>query len=69
MFLDILITLPVVTTTGECSFSQMKIVKTHLRNRLSDISRSVTHILCTSVSIRLLRSLSAAVNVQDPLIG
>ena len=36
--LDILLALPVATATVECSFSQMKIVKTHLRNRLSDIN-------------------------------
>ena len=37
--LDILLTLPVVTATVECSFSQMKIVKTScLGNRLSDIN-------------------------------
>ena len=56
-----------VTAIGEHSFSQMKIVKTRLHNRLSDISLSVTDILCTSVSIRQLRSLSAAVNIY--LIG
>ena len=33
--LDILLTLPVATATVERSFSQMKIVKTCLRNRLS----------------------------------
>ena len=31
--LDILLTLPVAIATVECSFSQKKIVKTHLRNR------------------------------------
>ena len=32
------VTLPVVTATVERSFSQMKFVKTRLRNRLSDIN-------------------------------
>ena len=32
------LTLPVVTATVERSFSQMKFVKTRLRNRLSDIN-------------------------------
>ena len=35
---DSLLTLPVVIDTVECYFSQMKIVKTRLRNRLSDIN-------------------------------
>ena len=34
--MDILLTLPVGTATVERSFSQVKLVKTHLRNRLSD---------------------------------
>ena len=42
----------------------LKIAKTRLCNRLSDISLSVTDILCTSVSITLLRSF--LVNVKDP---
>ena len=38
--LDILLTLPVgtATCTVECSFSQMKMVKTRLRSRLSDVN-------------------------------
>ena len=35
---DILLTFPVATATVEHSFSQMKIMKTHLQNRLSDIN-------------------------------
>ena len=34
--LDILLTLPVGTASVECSFSQMKLVKTRLRNRITD---------------------------------
>ena len=36
--LNILLTLPVGTATVERSFSQMKLVKTRLRNRVSDIN-------------------------------
>ena len=36
--LNILLTLPVGTATVEQSFSQMKLVKTFLRNRVSDIN-------------------------------
>ena len=36
--LDILLTLPVGTATVECSFSQMKIMKTRLRSRLNDVN-------------------------------
>ena len=36
--LNILLTLSVATATVECSFNQMKIVKTHLHNRLSYIN-------------------------------
>ena len=36
--LEILLALPVGTATVERSFSEMKLVKTRLRNRLSDIT-------------------------------
>ena len=36
--LDILLTLPAGTATVECSFSQMKMVKTRLRSRLNDVN-------------------------------
>ena len=36
--LDILLTLPLGTTTVECSFSQMKMVKTRLSSRLNDVN-------------------------------
>ena len=36
--LDILLALPVGTATVERSFSQMKLVETRLRNRISDIN-------------------------------
>ena len=34
--MEIMLTLPVGTATVKRSFSQMKLAKTHLRNRLSD---------------------------------
>ena len=36
--LDILVTLHFGTATVECSFSQMKMVKTRLRSRLSNVN-------------------------------
>ena len=36
--LDILMAMPIGTVTVERSFSQMKLTKTRLRNRLSDIN-------------------------------
>ena len=38
--IQILLTLPVGTATVECSFSQMKMIKTRLRNRLPDCNLS-----------------------------
>ena len=36
--INIMLTLPVGTATVERSFSQMKMIKTRLRNRLSDLN-------------------------------
>ena len=38
MLLDILLALPVGTATVERSFSQMKLIKTHLSSRISDVN-------------------------------
>ncbi len=39
--INVLLSIPVSTATVERSFSQMKLVKNRLRNRLSDVSLAI----------------------------
>ena len=45
--LNILLTLPVGTATVERSFRDMKMIKTRLRNRLSD--DNLQHLMCVAI--------------------
>ena len=45
--LNITMALPVATATVECSFSQMKLIKTRLRSRLSD--SNLKHLMKISI--------------------
>ncbi len=45
--LNIILFLPVGTATAERSFSQMKLIKNHLRSRISDIN--LGRLLCIAI--------------------